>query len=363
MKKELEDFLLKKKNNVSQSRFSRWYQAALADFENSNPYFIAEIGINHNGSTQKATELIQAAARAGADAVKFQTFHASELVNPEVEYMAEAFDIFSSSELSFSDYRELQNLAGDLGLDFFSSPFSPRAVHFLQSLDVPVIKIASGDINNALLLRELALTGKPLILSTGASTLEEVDNTLRFLHDNGSKEIVLLHCLSEYPAALEKMNWRSIPFLRERYQLPIGFSDHTVGISGAVMAFALGARIFEKHFTLSKSDQGADHNLSADEKEFQEMVSTIRKLKQGLGKKAKEPSAEEKEGNRFGRRGLYYNRDLVSGSIIHEEDLIALRPQNGFSPWNYDLLLGKKLMKDVVKYEPVSGEDFQTELL
>jgi sialic acid synthase SpsE len=303
--------------------------------------------------------LVRRAADAGADAVKFQAFVADELVHPEVSYMGEALEIFARSELSYSDFRRLAELAQSEGVDFLATPFSPRWVHFLQELNVPAIKVASGDINNFFLLNEVAEAGLPVLLSTGASTEQEVDEAVEFLTQRGSEDIVILHCLSEYPAALEKVNWYSIPYFLERYEGPVGFSDHTLGTAGPVTAVAMGARVIEKHFTLDTRAAGADHGMSADPDTFARMVSVIRSLEQGFGVYGKQPTQEEAAGNSVGRRGLYYRSRLGSGDELQGEDLIALRPQNGISPSDIQRILGKTLGKDVERLEPVSWEDFQ----
>ncbi len=358
---QIEELLLasKDKNRSNPSRFLQWYSAVSTNPISADVYFIAEIGLNHDGDLDKAKATIQAAKRAGADGVKFQTFTAEELVHPEVDYMSGAFEIFRSTELSFSQFRELREEATLQGLDFLSTPFSPRAVHFLADLDVPAFKVASGDINNFLMLAPMARYQKPIILSTGASDMDEVDKAIAFLRKNGAHNLIVLHCLSEYPAALSRVGWYTIPYLVEQLGLPVGFSDHTQGVAGPVMAFAMGARIIEKHFTLDKGSGGADHLFSADEAEFKSMVDSIRELGKGLGFFSKEPTSQEKEGNSVGRRGIYFARELREGSVLREEDLVALRPQNGFSPSDVFSIVGKKLAQAVTRLEPVSWEDFR----
>lgn len=348
----------KKKAKLYNWRFASWYQKAVINPISVETYFVAEIGLNHNGSLEQAQELMQQAAHAGADAVKFQAFVADELVHPEVSYMQEAWQIFARSELSYSDFRRLAELAQSVGVDFLATPFSPRWVHFLQELNVPAMKVASGDINNFSLLAEVADAGVPVLLSTGASTAEEVDEAVEFLTQRGNEDIVILHCLSEYPAALEKVNWYSIPYFLERYDGPVGFSDHTLGKVGPITAVAMGARVIEKHFTLDTRAVGADHGMSADPETFAEMVSLIRRLEQGFGVYGKQPTQEEVVGNSVGRRGLYYRSRLGSGGEIADEDLLALRPQNGISPSDLQRILGKTLGKNVERLEPVSWEDF-----
>jgi sialic acid synthase SpsE len=220
------------------------------------------------------------------------------------------------------------------------------------------MKVASGDINNMGLLAQVASFGKPVILSTGASDQSEVKKAVEFLIKRGNRNLLLMHCLSEYPAPLSRVGWYSIPFLLEHFGFPVGFSDHTQGVYGAITAFSLGARIIEKHFTLDKNDHAVDSPISADAGEFAEMVQVIREIEKGMGYMEKIPTEEEVQGNTVGRRGLYFAQSLPKGKRICEEDLIALRPQNGFSPANIFQVIGKKLKNPVEKLDSVSGEDF-----
>ncbi len=357
---QIEELLLQKKEEQKRrpDNFQQWYQLVQENPILAPTYFVAEIGLNHNGDIKLARDMIAQAKQAGADAVKFQTFIAEELVHPEVDYMQGALEIFRSCQLSFADFRQLAQYAMEQEIDFLSTPFSPRAVHFLRELYVPAIKVASGDINNFLLLDEIAKSQKPIILSTGASTNDEVEQAISFLHKSGNDSIVLMHCLSEYPAALSRVGWFSIPYLQDKYNMPVGFSDHTMGIAGPVAAFSFGARIVEKHFTLDKNDLGADHGMSADPEEFFQMVQSIREIESGFGTYGKEPTEEEVKGNSVGRRGLYYRSDFPAGKIVYAEDIIALRPQNGFSPADITYILGKELRNDVTRLESVAKEDF-----
>lgn len=344
---------------MRQSSFEKWYQKAQMDPFNVPTFFIAEIGLNHGGDFERAEKLILSAKNIGADAVKFQIYQTGELVHPDVDFMAEAEGIFRKCELEFTEFQKLNKVAQDADIDFISTPFSPKAVHFLNGMNVPAFKVASGDINNFLMLSVISSCDKPIILSTGASTMDEVRDAIGFMARKKNRKIVLMHCLSEYPASLSRVGWYSIPSLFEEFKVPVGFSDHTQGIYGAVAAVSFGARIIEKHFTLSKADPGVDSFFSADEKEFREMVNIVREIEKGLGSFDKIPTSEEKEGNTVGRRGVYFSRGLSRGKRINEDDLVVLRPQNGFSPRDVYYIIGKTLKHDVGGLESVQGDDFE----
>lgn len=254
-------------------------------------FIIAEVGINHNGDLHLARELLEKAKESGADAVKLQTYKTER----RVQTGSPIFDLLKRCELSYDEQRQLFSLGRDLDLVVFSTPFDEEAVDFLQDEGVPLMKVASFDVVNGTLLEKIASTGRPVIMSRGMATLEELDRALKVFDEKGIP-CALLHCVSAYPVqSVMDLNLSMIPFLRERYKRIIGYSDHTLGMEVAVWAVAAGALIVEKHFTLSTSMEGPDHALSADPKTMKEMVSSIRRVESALGEPVSGPVEAEKD--------------------------------------------------------------------
>lgn len=344
-------------------------------------YIIAEAGVNHNGSLEMAKKLVQVAAEAGADAVKFQTFKADALVSrsaPKAEYQTRTTGAFESLhemirklELDEAAHEALIGECGLCGIAFLSTPFDLESVDLLAGrFDLPCLKIPSGDITNAPLLLRVARTGKPVILSTGMSTLGEIEDALGVLafgylgSGNPSlasfrqaycsvegqaallEQVTLLHCTTEYPAPLEQVNLKVMGTLRGAFGLPVGYSDHTEGIAVAVAAVALGAVVIEKHFTLDRDLPGPDHKASLEPEALREMVAAIRVVEQSLGCARKLPTAAELKNLGIARKSLVAGRALRAGELFTEENLGVKRPGGGLSPMRYWELLNRKAARD-----------------
>lgn len=321
-------------------------------------YIIAEIGVNHNGSVSIAKKLIDVAVDAKACAVKFQTFKSDQLassVASKAQYQ-KTFDedtqnqltMLKKLELSYDEFKELFEYCKEKDIDFISTPFDLDSVDFLDSLGVNIFKIGSGDLTNYLLLKKVALKNKRIILSTGMATMEEVENAVKFIRKYNN-DIVLLYCVSSYPTQIDQLNLKCIDTLRKRLNIDVGFSDHSLGYEGAIIAKTLGANIFEKHFTLDKDSEGPDHKASLDPEELKEYIKKINLVDIILGDGEKKCQECEKENRYIARRSLAFNKDKKKGEIIKEEDLVALRPASGLCPSKFEEIIGKKLQSDTEK--------------
>ncbi|MBI4615893.1 MAG: N-acetylneuraminate synthase family protein [Planctomycetes bacterium] len=307
---------------------------------------VAEIGNNHEGDFDLAGELVRLAARSGADAVKFQTFRTEHYVSRADETR---FRRLKGFELPPSRLAELASLARDEGLLFLSTPFDMGSAAILEGV-VDAYKIASGDLDFLPLLDRVARSGKPVVLSTGASDLARVERGVEFVHERqrAGSELAVLHCVSSYPVPAEEANLRSIPFLAGRLGVPIGYSDHTIGIDAAVLAVALGARIVEKHFTIAKDHSDfRDHQLSADPAEMKSLVEKVRLAIRMLGESAKAVQPSERGSVDLIRRSIVAAGDLPLGRRIEWADLTWVRPAGGLAPGQESVLLGKRLRRDV----------------
>jgi N,N'-diacetyllegionaminate synthase len=320
------------------------------------PLVIAEAGVNHGGQVEQAHRLIEAAAATGADAVKFQTFSADAVIGPDAEQAAyqrerapagSQLEMARRLELPPESWTALRDAALERGLIFLSTPFDTGSIRLLASLDVPALKISSGDLTNLVLLRAAAATRLPLLLSTGMATVAEIDATLADLHAHGDPPIILLHCTSAYPAATEDANLMAMQTLRARFRAPVGYSDHTLGIGVSVAAAALGAAVIEKHLTLDRDLPGPDHHASLEADEFAAMVSAIREAFDARGSEAKAPVAAEGETRRVARRSLVAARRISAGEALAEADLDARRPEGGISPQRLDDVLGRRATRDI----------------
>ncbi len=327
-------------------------------------FIIAEAGVNHNGDIKLARKLIDVASRAGADAVKFQTFQAEELVTEtaeKAEYQKETtgskesqFEMIKKLELSDESFKELFTYSQKKGIMFLSTPFDKGSVDLLDRLGVPAFKVGSGEITNLPLLKHIAMKQKPVILSTGMSTLDEVTEAIKVLKKEGSGEIALLHCVSCYPASAEDTNLRAMETLRRTFKLPVGLSDHTTGIHIPVAAVALGACIIEKHFTLDRNLPGPDHRASLEPEELKQMVSAIRDVENALGNGIKRPAPGEEEIKRVARRSLVAKQDIPAGTIITGDVLDIKRPGTGIEPRLINLVIGKKAKKSFARGEIIT---------
>ena len=329
-------------------------------------FIIAEAGVNHNGSVELAKELIDTAKDAGVDAVKFQTFKAEKVVVKDAqkaEYQKETTNIGESQyemikklELTEYDFSELVDYTKDKDILFLSSPFDTESVDLLAGINVPAFKIASGEITNFPLLRYIAKKGKPIILSTGMSTLEEVEEALTVIRGEGVEDVILLQCVSNYPAKMGDVNLRAMETLKQAFKIPVGFSDHTLGITAPIAAVALGACMIEKHFTLDRNLLGPDHKASLEPKELKEMVQAIRDVEKSLGDRIKRPTKKEEEIKRVARRSVVAKVDIPEGVIIMEDMLDVKRPGTGIEPTHMKEIIGKRAKSRLKKDELIYWE-------
>ncbi|MFN3883359.1 MAG: pseudaminic acid synthase [Rhodocyclaceae bacterium] len=316
------------------------------------PYLIAELSANHNGSLERALATLEAAQRAGAHAVKLQTYTADTMTLdcdlPDFRIHGGLWDgytlyaLYQEAHTPFEWHRALFDHARKLGITIFSTPFDESAVELLERLDAPAYKIASFEATDLPLIRAVARTGKPLILSTGMASLEEIGEAVDTARSNGCREIVLLHCVSSYPAPIDQANLRTIPALARRFGVPVGLSDHTLGTTAAVAAVALGACVIEKHFTLSRAEKGPDSAFSMEPEEFARLRAETQLAWQALGSgDFVRPAAES--GSKVFRRSIYFVRDLPAGAIVGPEDIRRIRPGFGLPPKHFDALIGRRL--------------------
>lgn len=330
-------------------------------------FVIAEAGVNHNGDPELARRLVEAAAEAGADAVKFQTFRAADVVSadaPKAEYQHRATDEEESQlemlrrlELDEATHRELKELAEARGLVFLSTPFDVASAELLDSLDVDAFKVSSTDLTNLLLLEDLGRRGRPVVLSTGLGDLVEVERAVETLRTAGAGGIALLHCVSEYPAAAEDANLLAMATLADRFGLPVGFSDHTEGPDVALAAVALGAAVLEKHITLDRSLPGPDHRTALEPDELCELLRSVRRVESALGTGLKERTAAEERNVGAIRRSLAASVPLAAGTVVTREALTALRPGTGISPAAIGDVVGRRVRRDIAARELLDPDD------
>lgn len=316
-------------------------------------FIIAEAGVNHNGSMELGKKLVDAAVEAGCDCIKFQTFKSENLVSKnaqKAEYQKKTtdssesqLDMLKKIELSQDDFVELQKYCKSKGILFLSTPFDLESADFLDSLNMPIFKIPSGEITNLPYLRKIASFGKDIILSTGMATSDEVAQALEIL--KGVK-VSILHCTTEYPCPYEDVNLKAMQTLKDRFNLEVGYSDHTEGIEVAIAAVAMGATIIEKHFTLDKNMHGPDHKASLEPQELKEMVKCIRNIEKALGNGQKQPSKSEMKNIEITRKSIVANCEIKKGEIFSEENLTTKRPGLGISPMKWDEIIGKTAQKD-----------------
>ena len=334
----------------------------IGDFDlDQQVLIIAEIGNNHEGNFGVAQKMVEEAAICGVDAVKFQTFKTEHYVN---QLDSDRFERLKSFELAFSEFEELSDLAHSHGLMFISTPFDLASANFLNNI-VDSYKIASGDNTFYPLIKEVALTGKPMIVSTGISDTGQIEKTVEFVkqtwrHNNVIGQLALLHCVSSYPVPNDQANLRSIQVLSEFFEGPVGYSDHTLGIDAVVLATALGAQIVEKHFTLDRNfSDFRDHQLSADPMEMKNLVRQIRKTTSMLGVNQKRIEKCENDLVAAVRRSIVAGKDMSMGHRISMSDLTWLRPAGGLAPGKEEALIGKVLKRRVSFGEQLSGADVE----
>ena len=318
-------------------------------------FLIAEAGVNHNGDVGLAHQLIDTAVAAGADAIKFQTFKSELVISeaaPKAAYQRKAtgsdqsqLEMIKALELSFDDFAALQAHCKESGIIFLSTPFDADSVEFLDRLGMPAFKIPSGEITNFELLSRIGHCAKPMILSTGMSTLAEVGDALAVLTRENDPGLAVLHCVSNYPADPADANLRAMETMHRAFERPIGWSDHTTGCDIAFAAVALGACIVEKHFTLDRSMRGPDHGASLDPIELAVLVRGIRRVEAALGDGTKQPCPSEADTRQVARRSLFLRRSMETGDAITREAIIAMRPGGGIAPNDLGQVLGRRLRR------------------
>lgn len=317
-------------------------------------FIIAEAGVNHNGDINLAFRLIDAAHEAGVDAVKFQTFKTEKIVTRQAvmaDYQKEnlgggasQFEMIKTLELSYAEFRELQAYCERIGILFLSTPDEEDSLDFLaDELDLPWLKIGSGEVNNYSFLRRIAAKQKPIILSTGMSTLGEVETAIRIIREVNQQELVVLHCTTNYPCPMNEVNLMAMLTLKDAFKLRVGYSDHTLGIEVPVAAVALGAEVIEKHFTLDKEMEGPDHKASMNPLELAAMVRGIRNVEQALGNGIKRPNPSEEKTKQIVRKRLVAACDLPMGTRLSENDLIFKRANSGIFAEFSELVCGRTL--------------------
>ena len=319
---------------------------------------IAEAGVNHNGSLERAKELIDVACNAKADYVKFQTFVTHENVTKyasKAEYqlkniknLESQYEMLKKVEFDKNSFLDLKHYCSNKGIHFLSTAFGLSSLNLLKDMEIPLIKIASGEITNLPYLRIVGNLGKPIILSTGMATLREVDNALNILEKSGTKRslITVLHCNTEYPTPMNDVNLKAMLTIRDKFDVKVGYSDHTLGIEIPIAAAALGACVIEKHFTLDRNLEGPDHKASLEPNELKAMVKAIRNIEKAMGNGIKKPSTSEIKNLKIARKSIIAKKTIKKGEMFSENNLTVKRPGTGISPMHWDTYIGKVSDRD-----------------
>ncbi len=332
--------------------------------DNSKTFIIAEIGVNHNGDIDLAKKLILKAKECKVDAVKFQTFKAENLVTKDTQkadYQKQnseedtQFEMLKNLELSKEDFKILKDFTLENDLIFLSSPFDLESVDLLEDLDIPVYKLGSGELNNFELIKYIESKNKPLILSSGMATLEEIKETVQQIKNKDN--LILLHCITGYPSDIKDANLNFIKTLQTEFNIPIGFSDHSPGIELPIAAAALGAKVIEKHFTIDKQLPGPDHGASLDYNEFKEMVKAIRNVELAMGDGIRKLNQKEMDIKEVARKSIILNKDIKKGTILTKDMLIIKRPGTGLAPKEIDNVIGKTTNKDLKRDDILKWDD------
>lgn len=333
----------------------------------ARPYLIAEMSGNHNQSLDRALEIVDAAAASGADAVKLQTYTADTMTldvrapgfvieDPKSLWAGrQLYELYEEAHTPWAWHQPIMERAASHGMHCFSTPFDDTAVDFLEECGVPAYKIASFEVTDLPLIKKVAATGKPLIISTGMATVGEIDEAVRTAKNAGNDQIILLKCTSTYPATPENTNIRTIPNMREAFGVDVGLSDHTMGCGVSVAAVALGAVLIEKHFTLARADGGVDSSFSMEPTEFALLRAETERAWQALGKITYGGTSAE-EGSRVFRRSLYVAKDVAEGEQLTPENLRIVRPGFGLPPKFYSQMLGKRVKRDATPGTPVDWD-------
>jgi N-acetylneuraminate synthase len=335
--------------------------------EGEPPFVVAEMSGNHNQSLERALEIVETAAKAGVDALKIQTYTADTMTldleegeffidDPKSPWSGSSlYKLYQKAHTPWEWHNPIFESCRHLGIIGFSTPFDETAVDFLESLDVPCYKIASQENTDIPLIKKVASTGKPVFVSTGMATADELDETLKALRGSGCKDIVLLKCTSTYPASPKDTNLLTIPHLRERFNTEVGISDHTPGMGVSIASVSLGASVIEKHFTLSRSDGGVDAEFSMEPDEMRLLIVEAKRAWQAMGKVSYGLTEKERNSLKY-RRSLYVVEDMEEGDTLTKKNLRAIRPGLGLPPKYYDILLGKSVRRSVKRGTPVSWD-------
>jgi pseudaminic acid synthase len=331
------------------------------------PFVIAEMSGNHNGDLERALDIVRALGETGVQALKLQTY-TPDTITLDVDLPAfrlpadhklwpgaQLYDLYDEAHTPWEWHEPIFALANELGMLAFSSPFDPTAIEFLEKLDVPAYKVASNEIGDLPLVRGMAGTGKPIIISTGSATLVDIDSAVRAARETGNEKIVVLSCTATYPAPPEQSNLRGIPVLRDALGVQVGLSDHTMGIGAAITAVALGATVIEKHVTLARADGGVDSAFSLEPHEVKQLVAETKVAWQALGKPVIGPKEAEQAVLRF-RRSLYVSRDVKAGEKVAADNVRSVRPAGGLAPDAFSSVQGREFRVDAVKGTPLTWD-------
>ena len=337
-------------------------------------FIIAEAGVNHNGNMDTAIKLIDMAKRAGADAIKFQTFKSERLVTrstPKAKYQKanigsgeSQLEMLKRLELTNDNFKRLFYYCRKKNIIFMSTPFDEKSADMLDRLGMNIFKIPSGEITNKPLIQHIAAKNKPVILSTGMSYLNEVEKAVRWIYDIWNKsgfnqQLTLLHCVSNYPAHAKDVNLCAMNTLKAAFGLPVGYSDHTLGIEIPIAAAAMGAKVIEKHFTLDRNMKGPDHKASLEPDELKAMVKAIRNVEKAMGDGIKRPAESEEETRIIARRSLVTKRDIKKGDVIRSDDIIIKRPGSGILPEFKDIIKGMRARKSIIADSVIKWGDLK----
>ena len=331
-------------------------------------YIIAEIGSNFDGSLQKAKKLIKLAKDCGANAVKFQSFKTDLLLSKkgfdkksafQAKWKKSVWKTYQDAEFPRKWHEVLNNFSKKNRIQFFTSPWDFEAVDILMKLDVPVIKIGSGDITYFEMLKYVGKTGKPVILSTGASNMKEVESAVKIIKSTGNNKIILLHSVVQYPSLIQESNLNVLETLRKKFNLNVGYSDHSPGSLIALSSVVLGAKMIEKHFTINPKSIGPDHPHSMDPKSFKKMVNDIRIIEKSMGSGKKNPVSSETETRIIQRRGIWTVNEIKKGEKINSKNTKALRPYSGISASKYKKIVGKKATRSLKSHYALKENDFK----
>lgn len=337
--------------------------------ENHPTYFIAEIGANFDGSIDKAKRLIDAAKASGADCAKFQTFSTPKIVSEggfsrmqlkgvHGSWGRTVSEVFKDAEFPIAWHKEIADYCKQVGIDFSTSPYYKEAVDLCIDLDVPFIKIGSGEITWLEMLDYIARKGKPVMLATGDATMAEIDEAVRTIEATGNKDLVLMQCITNYPSKIDSANVNVLKTYQSAFDVLTGYSDHAPGHVVALASVVIGGRVIEKHFTLNKHDKGPDHPHSMEPDEFKFMVDSVREVERAMGSTCKEVVAEESETVYVQRRCLYAKKDIPKGHIMSADDIDVLRPALGIPPKYKSVIIGKECRTDIKKGQPLFWENF-----